>query len=76
LGGATGRATLLPIILTRTRLVRTGRRSKPSPEKGSMDCVREGPDFCVKDVDNFDTFSDIFMVLLMHQKKKPAQEYS
>ncbi len=71
-----GRAILFPIILTRTRLAKTGRRSKPSPEKGSMDCVRGGSDFCVKDVDTFDTFSDFFIIMHMQENMNYTQEHS
>jgi hypothetical protein len=41
-----------------------------------MDCVREGPDSCVKDVDTFDALSDFFMLMDMHEKKKHVQEDS
>jgi hypothetical protein len=41
-----------------------------------MYCDREGSDSCVKDVDTFDAFSDFFMFMHMHEKKKHAQEDS
>jgi hypothetical protein len=57
------------------RLVSTGRRSKPRPEKGSMPCFRDGFDPCAKDVGFFDTLSDFSMVVPMHEKKVRVQEY-
>jgi hypothetical protein len=41
-----------------------------------MDCVREGSDSCEKDAEIFDAFSDIFMVISMHEKMKHVQEDS
>jgi len=58
---------------TLMRLVRTGRRSKPRPEKGNMSCIPDDSDFCEKAMGVFDTFSDFFMLNAMHEKKKVMQ---
>jgi hypothetical protein len=55
------------------RLARTGRRSKPRPEKGNMPGIPDDSDFCERAMGVFDTFSDSFMINAMHEKKEDMQ---
>jgi len=56
------------------RLVKTGCRSKPRPEKGKSPSGRKAFVCCALDVVELDASSDFFMIKAMHEKMKRGQE--